>query len=163
MKRHNALMLCSKVCPRRTLERSHQHEAREPHSGAAAGARRRCARSTRPPDRAGERLDVNPPPVTLTINLLGREYRVGCSEDERADLLAAVEFLQERMRETRDGGKAPNAERVAVMTALNLANELLKAGSSSAPAIFDSSDFRRRIVAMQTAIDNSMTGQEKLF
>ncbi|MBI3146966.1 MAG: cell division protein ZapA [Betaproteobacteria bacterium] len=156
-------MPCWKVCLRKTLERGHQDQAREPHSGTVAGARGRCARSTKPPARAGERSTVNPPPVTLTINLLGREYRVGCSEDERADLLAAVEFLQERMRETRDGGKAPNAERVAVMTALNLANELLKERSSSAPAIFDSSDFRRRIVAMQTAIDHSMTGQEKLF
>ncbi len=102
-------------------------------------------------------------PVTLTVNLLGREYRVGCAENEREDLLAAVELLQARMREVRDGSRASTAERVAVLTALNLANELLKGRSDSDVTNFDSTEFRRRIDAMQDAIEASMAGQEKLF
>lgn len=101
--------------------------------------------------------------VTLSVNLLGREYRIGCAEEEREDLLAAVDLLQSRMREVREGSKSSTPERLAVLAALNLANELLKARAGGSETGFDSTKFRRRIVAMQDAIDQAMAGQEKLF
>ena len=64
--------------------------------------------------------------VQLDIQILGREYKVACKEHERAELLEAVGFLDQRMREIRDGGKISGADRIAVMAALNLANELLR-------------------------------------
>jgi cell division protein ZapA len=110
--------------------------------------------------------------VQLDIQLLGRDYKVACKEDERADLLLAVQFLDKRMREIRDGGKISGADRIAVMAALNLATELLRerrtptaaAGASrAASAGIDGSEARRKIIAMQAAIDQTMAGQEKLL
>ena len=86
--------------------------------------------------------------VNLSVNLLGREYRIGCAEEEREDLLAAVDLLQARMREVREGSKSSTPERLAVLAALNLANELLKARAGGSETNFDSTKFRRRIVAM---------------
>ena len=43
--------------------------------------------------------------VTLDVALLGRDYKVACKESERAELQDAVAFLDQRMREIRDGGK----------------------------------------------------------
>ncbi len=46
--------------------------------------------------------------------------------EERSALLDAAEFLNGRMREIRDSGKLVGHDRIAVMVALNLANELLR-------------------------------------
>jgi len=102
--------------------------------------------------------------LTLDVSLLGREYRVACRESEREELLQAVQFLDGRMREIRDTAKVAGSERIAVMAALNIAHELLRA-RSGAPASggFDSAAIERRISSMQTAIDRAMAEQEKLF
>ena len=108
--------------------------------------------------------------VQLDIKIMGREYKVACKEHERADLLEAVGFLDQRMHEIKDGGKITGVDRIAVMAALNLANELLR--ERKAPAMpatrasaagVDGADARRRIMAMQAAIDQTMASQEKLL
>ena len=107
---------------------------------------------------------MDDPSLTLDVSLLGREYRVVCRESEREELQQAVQFLDRRMREIRDAGKVAGSERIAVMAALNITHELLRA-RSGAPATggFDSSAIQRRISSMQTAIDRAMAEQEKLF
>ncbi|MGC1457533.1 MAG: cell division protein ZapA [Steroidobacteraceae bacterium] len=62
----------------------------------------------------------------VSVRILEKEYFVACPHDERAALLDAAEFLSGRMREIRDSGKVVGLDRVAVMAALNLANELLR-------------------------------------
>jgi cell division protein ZapA len=63
----------------------------------------------------------------VTIKILEKEYNVACPIEEKASLLASAELLNGKMREIRDSGKVVGLDRVAVMAALNLANELLKA------------------------------------
>ena len=63
--------------------------------------------------------------MQLDVAILGREYRIACAADEREALLQAVAYLDTRMREIRDSGKVVGLDRIAVMVALNLANELL--------------------------------------
>ena len=105
--------------------------------------------------------------TTLDVSILGREYRVGCKQSEREELLLAVQLLDRRMREIRDSGKIAGTERIAVMAALNIAHELLQAraghAGTAAGASFDSAGVRRRISAMQSAIDRAMADQDKLF
>ncbi len=60
----------------------------------------------------------------VTVRILDREYTVGGSEDERDSLMAAARLLDARMRELRGGNKMVAADRLAVLTALNLAHEL---------------------------------------
>ena len=64
--------------------------------------------------------------MTVTLRLMGREYTVNCPPDEHESLIHSAEFLNERMNAIRKRGKALGAERIAVMTALNLARELLE-------------------------------------
>ena len=63
----------------------------------------------------------------VTIRILEKEYNVACPAEEKAALVASAELLNAKMREIRDSGKVVGLDRVAVMAALNLANELLKA------------------------------------
>ena len=60
----------------------------------------------------------------VTVRILDREYTVGVAEDERASLSAAARMLDARMRELRGGNKMVAPDRLAVLTALNLAHEL---------------------------------------
>jgi cell division protein ZapA len=102
----------------------------------------------------------------LDITLLGREYRVACGEHEREALLEAVAFLDARMREIRDTGKVSGMDRIAVMAALNIANDLLRERKEpSAPATgpIDARDATGRIRRMSTAIDEVLAAQDKLF
>lgn len=57
---------------------------------------------------------------------MDKDYLVGCPEEERQALVAAAKYLDSKMREMRDGGKVIGTERIAVITALNLAHELLQ-------------------------------------
>jgi cell division protein ZapA len=111
--------------------------------------------------------------VQLDVHILGRDYKVACKEHERAELLEAVAFLDARMREIRDASKGAGADRVVVMAALNIANDLLKARKAPPPAPpapvattggdVDVAGARRRIQSMNAAIDQVLAGQEKLF
>jgi len=107
--------------------------------------------------------------VTLDVSLLGRDFKVACKESERAELADAVALLDRRMREIREGGKIAGAERIAVMAALNLAHDLLRerrqaraaapSSSSAHAGAVDESALKRRIEAMQSALDFALTGQ----
>ena len=63
----------------------------------------------------------------ITVRILEKEYHVACPAEEKADLVASAELLNRKMREIRDSGKVVGLDRVAVMAALNLANDLIKA------------------------------------
>lgn len=63
--------------------------------------------------------------MTVTVRIMSREYTVTCPPEEHEGLVASADYLNERMTAIRRRGKALGAERIAVMTALNLARELL--------------------------------------
>jgi cell division protein ZapA len=62
----------------------------------------------------------------VSVRIMEKEFVVSCPYDERSALLDAAEYLNSRMREIRDSGKVVGLDRVAVMVALNMANELLQ-------------------------------------
>ena len=98
--------------------------------------------------------------MSLDVSIMGREYRVACKPEEKQELLDAVAYVDRQMRMIRDTGKQNNAERVAVMTALNVAHELLKVRVAGN---VDLGGLKRRIQDMQSTIDAALAEQEKLF
>lgn len=64
--------------------------------------------------------------VPVVVEILGKEYRIACGENERDALLASARYLDEKMSDVKTGGKIVGSERVAVMAALNIAHELLQ-------------------------------------
>lgn len=63
----------------------------------------------------------------ISVSILDKEYKVACPAGEQTALLASAEYLDSKMREVRDSGKIIGSERVAVITALNITNDLLNA------------------------------------
>jgi len=68
---------------------------------------------------------MNDRSVRVSVRILEKEYPVACPPEERSALLDAAELLNGKMREIRDGGSVLGLDKIAVMAALNMANELL--------------------------------------
>lgn len=68
-------------------------------------------------------MNENGKPVTVSI--LDKQYLISCDDNEREQLHTAVTFLNAKMLEMKNSGRVIGSERIAVMTALNLAHELL--------------------------------------
>jgi cell division protein ZapA len=108
-------------------------------------------------------------PNYLDVTIMGREYRVACTPDERAALLSAVELVDGRMRDIAQRTKTTIAERVAVMAALNIAHEHLSAASghaalpeSDASEPLATSEAKRRIGDMGARLDAVLAPQQRL-
>jgi cell division protein ZapA len=95
----------------------------------------------------------------MTIRLLDKEFVVACPEEEREALAVASKFLDGRMREVRDSGRVIGMERIAVITALNLANDLLRErADSSALADTLGADVRRVVGKLELALLGDSSG-----
>ena len=69
---------------------------------------------------------MNQPAEPVTVRILDREYRVMCTPEQRRNLMESALFLDQQMREIRDSGKVSSIDKIAVMVALNMSEELLK-------------------------------------
>jgi len=96
---------------------------------------------------------------SVDVEILGREFTIACTDDERQGLLDAVDYLEKKMSDIRDAGKVVGLERVAIMAALNLSHEVLNTKTGGV----DIGGYKRRINAMQNQIDEVIADQNKLF
>ena len=97
---------------------------------------------------------------TLDVSIMGRSYRVTCADDEREALLAAVAYVDRKMTEIKAASKVAGTERIAVMAALNIANELLSVKLGSG---FDIAELKRRMNSVQSKLDQALSQQDSLF
>ena len=63
--------------------------------------------------------------TTVSVKILEKEYQVACPEEEVDALTSSARYLDRQMADIRDTGKVVGLDRIAVMAALNIANELL--------------------------------------
>ena len=101
-------------------------------------------------------------PNFLDVKIMGREYRVACTPEERDALLLAVDLVDNKMREIAQRTRSTIAERVAVMAALNIAHEHLSGPSETIAEAVDTSDAKRRICDMGARIDTVLAPQQRL-
>jgi len=100
----------------------------------------------------------------VTLNILGREFRVSCPDGEERQLQACAEYLNRKLREARDTGKVVGNERIAIMAALNIAHESMSKNHAGGGGSLEASAIRRRISALQETLDAALAAdQEKLF
>jgi cell division protein ZapA len=95
----------------------------------------------------------------VNVKILDKEYQVSCKADERAELLDSAELLNLRMREIRDSGKVTGLDRIAVMAALNMANDLLeRRGNGEALE----SDAAVRLQTMRERVESALQSGQQL-
>jgi cell division protein ZapA len=62
---------------------------------------------------------------TVSVKILDKEYQVNCKPDEVSALRQSATLLDEKMREIKSGSSVLGLDRIAVMAALNIANDLI--------------------------------------
>ena len=98
-------------------------------------------------------------PSRVSVKILEKEYHVTCPAEERAALVDSAEYLNRKMREIRDSGKVIGLDRIAVMAALNIVNELLQSrGHDEGVEI----DLAARLKAMRERIESALTRSQPL-
>jgi len=98
-------------------------------------------------------------PARVSVRILEKEYAMVCPYEERSALLDSAEFLNARMREVRDSGKVVGLDRIAVMVALNLANEFLKLKAREAKLEGDASG---RVRSMRERVEAQLAKGQQL-
>ncbi len=97
----------------------------------------------------------------LTVSILGRDYRVACRVEEKDELIACAHYVDQKMGALRGRGKVLGADRLAVMAALQIAQELLSARSRAEEVPL--AEARRRLQELAHQVDEMLAPQEKLF
>lgn len=95
----------------------------------------------------------------VNVRILEKEYQVACPAHERPDLLDSAEYLNARMREIRDSGKVVGLDRIAVMAALNMANELLHARARDRNL---EGDVGKRLRVMADRVESALQAKQQL-
>lgn len=95
----------------------------------------------------------------VNIKILEKEYQISCPASERNALLDSVELLNKKMREIRDSGKVIGLDRIAVMAALNMANELI--GFRSRGEAIEG-DAKLRVQAMRERVEGALQSGRQL-
>ena len=98
-------------------------------------------------------------PSRISVKILEKEYHVTCPVEERPALLDSAEYLNRKMREIRDSGKVIGLDRIAVMAALNIVNELLQARGKDEVA---DTDLAARLRAMRERVEGVLTRSQPL-
>ena len=95
----------------------------------------------------------------VSVRILDKEYQVACPASERTNLLDSAEVLNTKMREIRDGGRIVGLDRIAVMAALNMANDLIQANARDQELEGGISD---RLKIISDRVDNVLSGSQQL-
>lgn len=86
----------------------------------------------------------------VAVKILGKDYQIGCQENQAHALLDAALLLDNKMKQIRSSGRIIGLDRIAIMAALNLAHELLAMEANA-------KQFEERLAQICTKIDNSFS------
>lgn len=94
--------------------------------------------------------------TVLNVTVMGREFRIHCSAEEREDLLLAVSYLNRKMQEIKSARKIVGTEQIAIVAAINITHELLNSRSQYG---FDMQEFKRRIELLESRLVDTVSSR----
>lgn len=97
--------------------------------------------------------------ISVTVQILEKEYRFSCPEEESEALMSAARVVNRKMAEIRDSGKVIGVERIAVMAAINIAHELLNAKSTYGG---DKEQLNKQLASLQNKIEKAVSSTRQL-
>ncbi len=95
----------------------------------------------------------------VNVKILEKEYQISCPASERKALIDSAALLNTKMREIRDTGKVVGVDRIAVMAALNLANDLIV---SSGIGVDIQGEAKTRVRAMCERVEFALQSDQQL-
>lgn len=97
--------------------------------------------------------------TTIPVTLIGKTFSIKCTINQVQALEESVQFLQQRLSAMRDPNTDANLERLLVITALNLVNEILHTDEEASPNIVA---INQRISSLAHKIELQLTSMEDI-
>jgi cell division protein ZapA len=91
---------------------------------------------------------------STTIEILGREYKIRGAEDP-AYIQEVARYVDAKLREVSQGASGAATDRVAILAAINIADELFQLRRSSSEEF---SSIERRAQSLIRLLDDSLAG-----
>ena len=95
----------------------------------------------------------------VSVRILEKEYHVACPIEERPALLDSAEYLNRKMKEIRDSGKVVGLDRIAVMAALNIVNDLLQSKGRDSGV---ETDVAARLRTLRERVESALARSQQL-
>ena len=96
----------------------------------------------------------------IEIKILDRSYPVKCPRDEALQLQESANYLDQKMRALKQSASSQNTERLAIVAALNICNELMSFKHQKNQSIDVMSE---NIKSLQQRIQKFLTTKESLI
>ena len=96
---------------------------------------------------------------TVTITILGKEYQISCPPDEEVDLRRSAEYLNDQMTQIKNRGATLGFEKVAILAALTITHQLVKASRGEAG---DDADTQQHLQHLEEKIDSALAKNRQL-
>ncbi|ASJ75979.1 cell division protein ZapA [Granulosicoccus antarcticus] len=93
------------------------------------------------------------------LRILDKEVQIACKPGEEDDLLQAAAYIDKSMRELRNRNTTSSIEKIAIVTAINTANALLKSRSLESShareqaGTADEADITERLSVLNSKLD----------
>ena len=88
--------------------------------------------------------------ILVSVKILNQNYDVFCYEDEKDMLIQSAELLNDKMMKTKAEGKTIGLDRIAIISALNFANDSLMHKDMSSSL---NSTIKQRISTLNQKLD----------
>ncbi|MBK7115107.1 MAG: cell division protein ZapA [Proteobacteria bacterium] len=95
----------------------------------------------------------------VSVQILDKEYLIACPPEEQEDLQRAATLLNQRLRQIREHGKVMGTERLVIMAALNMANELAKIASREERS---TAELGARVRGMRERVERALVHGQQL-
>lgn len=96
---------------------------------------------------------------TVVVKILNKDYQIACPVGQQDALQESARYLDQQMNQIRKSGKVLGLDRIAVMAALNISNELIQVRSDTPAA--DSKQLEK-INKMNEKIDDALQNLRQL-
>ncbi|MGV0035235.1 MAG: cell division protein ZapA [Candidatus Azotimanducaceae bacterium WSBS_2022_MAG_OTU7] len=90
---------------------------------------------------------------TIRVSILDQDYQVSCEKSEVAALQQSAQYLDQKMREMKENSSVFGLDRLAVMAALNLTNDLLAQSEKATQLTSKQSEITSRLTDQQNEIE----------
>jgi cell division protein ZapA len=97
--------------------------------------------------------------VSFSVQILGREYQIGCPAEEEDSLRKAARHLSHQMEEMKNRSPSIPYDKLAVLAALNMTHDFLK---TSTEASTTESMSVREIKQLEKKIDNALIAARQI-
>lgn len=90
----------------------------------------------------------------VSVEIIGREFKIGTPAEEKATLLQAVDMLNQKIDAINQTGRIVETDKIVIMAALNVVHDLLKMSMKDGLAI---GEFERKIADMTEACEKALS------